>query len=176
MREKADKLEAMTVDESYTIEIDLSKLPDFGDKNYKDRLRSLGFSSILDEKRGAVYYFHVPETVERQQILNAMLNFKTDGQRVISSISHVENRDYQVFYIGSFKSHFYNRFTQHLGYNSKGTGALQLIHWAKPLFSKIKFTYFPIDYSPLALHVQMEIAMCKALTPMIGKIERDRIK
>jgi hypothetical protein len=37
-------------------------------------------------------------------------------------------------------------------------------------------TYLPVDYSDLALHTLMEIAMCKTMVPMIGRMERDKIK
>lgn len=175
LQRKITQLEKLDLSEKREVTINLNCLPEFLPSNPEKRgIKSILhdiFGDVMSEDRGAVYVFHLPENIERNKILDALKECSL--LRNTSSISNVKNRNYDVLYVGSYKSHFCNRFYQHLGYASRGTGSLQLIHWAKPLFPEIKLTYFPIEFSPLALHNLIEIAMFKAVTPMIGRIERD---
>jgi hypothetical protein len=179
---KSEKLKSLPLQEQYEFDIDITKLPPHqtnakrGSKYYYEGLKIMGLEPILNEKRGAVYVFHLPENPDRDEYVKSIINCKKSIGRNAPSVENIMKRDFKVLYVGSFKSHFYTRFIQHLGYGTKNTAALQLIHWAPNLFSKIKMTYLPVDYSDLALHTLMEIAMCKTMVPMIGRMERDKIK
>lgn len=180
--EKSQQLKAMPITEQYTFDIDMSQLAPFqinskrGSKYYYQSLQNIGLGQILGEKRGAVYVFHLPENSDRDKYIQSIVDCKKNIGRNTPSVENIFKRDFKVLYVGSVKSGFYTRFIQHLGYGTKNTAALQLIHWGLPLFSKIKMTYLPVDYSDLALHTLVEIAMCKTVTPMIGRMERDKIK
>ncbi|MCC6516170.1 MAG: hypothetical protein IT275_07415 [Chitinophagales bacterium] len=183
LREKADKVEQMTFGNPQKVLINLKDLPKFiknkkrGDLYYKEALsQNAVLKDIIIDRSGAVYLFHLPEGAKDNQIIEALRTCHKETGRVVPSLTHIDNRKPSVLYIGSVKSHFGNRFCQHLGYGAQRTGALQLIHWAdKGLFNEIEMTYFPIEFSVLALHTQAEIIMCKAFTPLIGRMERDKI-
>lgn len=177
--EKGRLLKEMNVGRFITKTIDLEKLvkhkPEAqrGEKYYHDRLCELGLKNELYESRGAVYYFHLPNC-NTDHIVEAIRKYKKNTNcRNTTSINNIEGRKAKCLYVGSIKARFRDRFIQHLGYGTPNTAALQLVHWASPLFPQIKLSYLPIEFSEYALHTQMEIALSQTYTPLIGKMEKN---
>ncbi len=180
---KSELLRNLDVTELITRTIFLDDLPSYhkaaarGKKFDKQRMIELGFGEELKEtRRGAVYVFHLPKDrngkeVGRDVIVKAVKANKDKG-RTLPSLENIEHREYTSLYVGCIKSSFKTRFIQHLGYGTPNTGALQLLHWAKPLFNEIQMSYIPIEFSQYGMHALMEFALNKTHIPMIGRIER----
>jgi hypothetical protein len=66
----------------------------------------MGLEPILNEKRGAVYVFHLPENPDRDEYVKSIINCKKSIGRNAPSVENIMKRDFKVLYVGSFKSHF----------------------------------------------------------------------
>jgi hypothetical protein len=79
------------------------------------------------------------------------------------------NKESEWLYVGSSKI-IYQRLKEHLGFGSKQTYALHLMHWARSLDLEIKFecAKYPPGTSKIALQA-LEDTLWEELLPMFGR-------
>ena len=75
----------------------------------------------------------------------------------------------RCFYVGSSQT-VAKRFAEHLGYGSKKTYALQLLHWARPIGLRVKLTCakYP-NCTPYSVLQALEDTLWDNKAPMFGR-------
>ncbi len=92
---KSEKLKSLPLQEQYEFDIDITKLPPHqtnakrGSKYYYEGLKIMGLEPILNEKRGAVYVFHLPENPDRDEYVKPIINCKKSIGRNAPSVENI---------------------------------------------------------------------------------------
>ena len=122
------------------------------------------------KKRPGVYYFKIISHHKGQEIVNALSNYKNLKERSCPKIHKRGNLDSKFLYCGSRKEGLHGRLIQHLGYGSKNTFALQLIHWAKRIDLELEFHYAWLDENNKRFTELIESAIANEISPLVGKM------
>lgn len=130
------------------------------------------FKDLMAIQGPVVYYFEiVNRSVSNEDIYEAIKAYsnKPESRNTTAVKKHCDPET-SILYVGKVKGGVWGRLIQHLGYyRQKGTGALQLYHWAKEIKLELKMHVFEFEQEMADLVGFMEYKMAKELKPLLGK-------
>lgn len=127
------------------------------------------FIEKIDKEKRLIYKMSLETSIENKQILKAAECIKKS--RAVSRRNKDEDSKDNVLYIGSKQKNFEQRLKEHLGYGSKSTYALQLVHWRDKISSDfiIKIELYYYDELPYMMLKNIEHALWYHYKPILGQ-------
>jgi hypothetical protein len=166
LNRKAQKLTEIEIVWGSPIVIDCNELTNL--ENIKSDKRFIFFNSI--NKVPAIYYFIIKSKIEPNIVVHHLNIYKKSKQRSCPKIDKKRNLESRYLYCGSIKKGIHGRLIQHLGFGSKNTYGLQLVHWAKKLNLELEFNYCFLDPKYVEFTELIESSLALKINPLVGKI------
>ncbi len=162
---KAQILPEINIDWQNPIDIYCNKLTSL------DRLKEDGTLDVFDsvKNKPTIYYFLIKNKIESKDIIHNLDLYKKTKQRSCPKIDKKRSIESQYLYCGSIKKGVHGRLIQHLGFGSKNTYGLQLVHWAKKLNLVLEFNYCFIDPKYVEFTELIESSLALKIKPLVGK-------
>lgn len=163
---KAELLPNVTITWEKPIQINCNDLTDI------ETLKKEKALDVFDinKKHPAIYYFEIISDQRNEDIVKTLRKYKDKKQRSCPKIVRNRSLDSRYLYCGSKKEGLLDRFTQHLGFGSKDTYALQLLYWAKEINLELEFHYAWLNPNYKEMTELLESALAEKAKPLVGKL------